>query len=471
MINRIYALILVSLLATNCTKSEQTYETLISDTAISFAAEELSADWESKSTTRGVATNDMGDVSSIMVYAFLTEPGDIEVCYIDHEEATVMSDDGLWGFTPARYYPKNYTLDFLSYTPEANATSGDDNNGITQTLDFDNKEITISYSAPTTARNQPDLMLATPTTEHSDDNPLVNLEFNHALTQVSMSAKVGGETESGRYVITRFTFHDITIAADLTYSVDNGFGTWTESSNGEFITSAMLPNSSIATGVDDLGNTTYEDPVELPSGDDYVSIMSNGHTLFMIPQAIEGKSGTAPTIQITITDTEPTYDIMIDEETGEAMLDDDGEPITLETFTYLTYRTDKLALPSPGDAGWLMGQHVNLQFEFDIDKANEVIPLSFTAKLLDWIETDVDKEIDANIYAYLSVDSIAAGVTTVTLYTNGTVSKVGGVGTEYSTSGDNSYSITISGAGELTVNIDNSDGTTITKNFTITPEE
>ncbi len=496
-INILKTLLLVALLS-SCSRSEGLEgleeDLLTSGSAISFNTEELSADWGTKASTRGVAVDEDNlttQASTIMVYAFMSEPADyVTACYIDNQAATYSATDGLWRFNPAQYYlmHESLALDFLAYTPEPHAASDSDNNGISQSLtDFDNKEITITYSVPTTGRNQPDLMLATPQTGRYEYKKLDDLVLNHVLTQVSMSACVGESTATGRYKITRFSMHDITIAGSLTYSVGGGIGEeWVESTNGfgEFITSAMLPD-------EDLG----EEPLLLTN--EMLSIMTNGHTLFMIPQEIETRS-TPPTIQITITDTKPTTtteyvensegDYVLDTETGEYVPTTGvGTHEQVETTTYLVYRTDRLALPSPdgddaGDIGdgWLQGQHVNLQFEFDVDENQEVIPLSFTAKLMNWIEVDVNKEIDASIYVYLDVDSIAANtVTTVTLYTNGVIDAEYGVtfeetAVEY-TATEGGYSITIPSseagdAGEKTlkVYIENSDETTITKNFPIT---
>lgn len=439
MIKRIYALMLLTLLAAGCNKSELANDTPNSDIAISFTTEKLTADWGGKSSTRGVAVDDVNSVSSIMIYSFLTNPEEyVTLPYINHK-ATEKGDDNYWNFKIPEYYPGDgSTLDFLAYTPVANPTSGDDNNGITQTLDFENKSVKFSYVTPIVGRNHPDLMLATPEAEKSSTSPLSNLSFSHALTQLSMSASVGNdETPEDRYVITRFTFHDITTGATMDYSVDSGIGDWTSTAEGDFTVSAMLPDPTIE-GETQVKLTKENQP-----------IMSNGHTLFMIPQTIVNKA-TAPTIQITIYDTE----------------------------SELTYRTDELTLPAPvGKSGWDAGDHVNLQFVFDVNDENLVIPMTLEAKLLDWVEQDVDKEVDANIYAFLSDEEIL-GNTTVTLYTNGVATEVTTDGTiitgaTLGSADSNGYypiDLTTSGTGEgtITVKIENSHDTTITKTFSIT---
>ncbi len=422
---------LLPLLVASCSVNESKIEEPVGEGAISFDAEQVQSD--SRSATRGVAINDIDDVESIMVYSFLSNPAaDVTACYIDHREAK-QSAAGLWNFSPACYYPLSESLDFLAYTPKANATSGDDNNGISQSLDFDNKAVVIDYNMPLDGRNLPDLLVADPQTDRNRVDKLEMMSFSHALTQVSLSAKVGSSTDKNRYVITRFTLHDITTGAELNYSVDGGMGEWTSTKEGSYITSDMLPDPA-------LGET------QVKLNKNYKSIMTNGHTLMMIPQAIEAKAE-RPTIQLTIYDTR-----------------DD-----------VTYRTGRLSLVSPDAAGWLPGKHVNLQFEFNVDADNVVIPMSFTAKLLPWEEIEIDEEIDANIYSYLSKAVLSPSDNEVTLYTNGELLEVASGGmiaaSTFSKSGDGSYTIHIDnlavGDGIISVKIQNSQGKTITKIFNV----
>lgn len=420
--------IIISIFAVSCDKSVMSNNIPNSDALISFTSEKSAVDWG----TRGISVDDINSLSQIMVYAFLSDVDGVESCYIDHREAT--QREGLWSFTPAYYYPLHESLDFLAYSPKADVVS----NGIAQTLDFDNKAITISYNVPLVGRNHPDLMLAAAVKECDRENPLQALHFNHALTQLSMSAKVGSLTESDRYVITRFTLHNIATGAEMSYSIDNGIGEWQETSSGDFITSSMLPDPLLG-----------ESQVKLT--DQYQSIMGNGHTLFMIPQAIEQRE-VAPTIQVVIYDTEQ-----------------DAE---------LTYRTDRLVLPSPNGNGWQAGQHINLQFAFDVNDEELVVPMTLTAKLLDWVEQEIDEEIDKNIYSFLDKSSVESGATTLTLYTNGVVSDIRADGQIITSAllgkadSNGYYQIAITtggmGVGQITIVIENSHDTTITKTFNIT---
>ncbi len=406
MIKRIYALMLISLFAAGCSKSEFKYDNKDSNTAVSFTTEELTADWEAKSSTRGVEVKDINTLSSIMVYSFIESNSDITVPFINHKEAT--KDENVWSFKPAYFYPYNETLGFLAYTPKARDITDVDNNGITQELDFNNKAIKISYETPIDGRNHPDLMLATPKEGCNINNQVGKLSFNHALTKITMSAKMADgtlEEHKDRYKISIFTFYNIKTSGSLNYSTaSTPIGKWKDGEYGNFIVQQILPE----------GNTTEypnEEATLLTTGDEYADVMNNGQALFMIPQPIEESTNVngKPSIQITIADTKPTVVT-------------DGDKTS---NIYLTYVTDRIALPSFDGKGWKMGQSVDLQFEFTFDENMVVIPMSLIARLMPWVEQDVDKEVDPNIHAWLDTKTVKANFPTVLkLYTNGVVKTI-----------------------------------------------
>ncbi len=464
MTKRIYTLMLISLLAASCSKSETTYDESYSNTAISFATEELTADWETKGLTRGEVIGDINkDVSSILVYSFLTnQDADIVAPLINNEVATKDASD-IWSFNPSYYYPLGETLDFLAYTPAAHygwALSG--NNGIFQTLDFENKSVKFTYAVPVEGRNHPDLMLATPVTGCSGTNPVGTLQFNHMLTKLTMSAKMADGTATehlNRYKITSFTLHNIQTAASLDYSVASSDGEWYDGVYGDFIVSNVLPGGAPE-------DYPEEKPTLLTTGAEYQDVMNNGQAVFMIPQPIEysipriGK----PAIQITITDTKPT-DIV---QNG------------VTTQTYLNYRTGMMELPSYNQEGWKKGQAVDLRFEFTFDPDMVVLPMSLSVKLIPWVDQDIEVDVDPNIHAWLDTKSVKAnGITYLKLYTNGEVlsaEPVSGVSKVECalTKNDGYYSIAVTagsaGKASFKVVLDNSHDGTITKNFYINVE-
>lgn len=431
MINRNFILLFMLLLAFSCSKSRIDKES--EDIKISFSTKDIAADWHNR--TRGAAINDFNSVSSIMAYSFITNSNNnVADCYINHKEA--IQDNGYWGFTPAYYYPLNESLDFLAYTPMANYSSEDDSNGVIQELDINNKAVNFTYYLPNNGRNHPDLLLATPSKGCNIDNPLQQMEFVHALTQLTMSAKVSSNTEPNRYAVLRFTLNNITTGAALNYNVNDGIGDWSEVSHGAFIVSEIFPDVTLG-----------EERVLLTNS--LKGVMSKGNSLFMIPQEIEKKS-LAPTIQITL----------------------------LDTHTGLTYITDKILLPSPNGAGWLMGQHINLQFELDIDKSGVVIPMSFVARLLSWNNTNIDTDVDDNIYVNLDRNEVLANSTLdLMLHTNGIIKNIecnGAISTAILGSSKKQfyYPITIttngSGLGSVTLNIERKNGKIFSKKFNIT---
>lgn len=457
MIKRIYTLMLIPLLVASCTEMDPDFDKPYGDAAISFNTKELTADWGSKASSRGVAVDDVNNVSSIMVYSFLTaQDENTPAPYINNEEAH-KGDNNIWSFNPSRHYPLYEELDFLAYTPKANNDDTEnDNNGLTQTLDFENKTVKFDYSTRISGRNLPDLMLATPQTEKSRTNKLGELTFNHALTQITMSAKMADGTATkylNRYKITSFTIYNIKTSGSLDYSVSEGIGDWYDGEYGDCIAKAILPG----------GNPDY--PAETPvllDDTDFENIMTNGQSLFLIPQPIETSTHVSgkPSIQITITDSQPTT------------IKQDGETST----TYLTYRTEVMELPSYQSNGWQKGQAVNLQFEFEFDPELVVIPMSIVARLMPWTTQTLNPEVDPNIHAWLDTKTVKANTTTtLKLYTNGTVTSVSGMNAILGAKASDSYypvTITAGNAGQdsFEVKIKNSQDKTITKKFYINVE-
>ncbi len=461
MIKRIYSLMFISLVVASCNKSEPTYDMPDSDTIISFTGKEQTDGWGTKSITRGLATNDVDNApSNIMVYSFIEDSPLTTSPYINNQEAVKDAATNIWHFEPKYYYLQDKTLSFLAYLPKPDVSTEDDSyiNGITQTLDFDNQKVTFGYDVPLNGRNQPDLMLAAPKAGCNSTNQVGILNFKHVLTKITLSAKMADGTEEkykDRYKITHLSFHNIKISGSLDYSVSSFFGDWYGGKYGNYVVEQMLPG----------GDPTIsgETPTLLTTGDGFVNIMNNGQALFMVPQPIEGSTNSngKPSIQITITDNEPTIVTSTDGTTTEE---------------YMTYRTDIIPLPSPEQAGWQPGKAIDLQFEFMFDPDMVVIPMSLTAKLMQWTNQNVEEEIEQNIYAWLDVKSVLAGTTTtLKLYTNGVVTSASGMSANLGGKNGDYYPIEITptttiGTESFEVVIKNSRGKTITKKFYINVE-
>ncbi len=197
-----------------------------------------------------------------------------------------------------------------------------------------------------------------------------------------------------------------------------------------------------------LNNSAYQNIMVDSEGGD--------QALFMIPQPIEASQvGFTPTILVTV------YD----------KLDD------------IYYRTKAMALPTPNKAGWLMGQHINLQLEFDPNDEDLVIPMSILPTMRQWEDHIVDTNIDANIKLWCDTYKIsAANSQIVKLYSNSSntptvsFSNTSVTATVGAKTGDY-FPLTIDGsalsAGDevtMSVEIENSDSKKITKEFKFTIE-
>ncbi len=445
-----------TLAALSCSKSEMDQSLELEESNGLVKIEFTSQD---ETQTRGVAVDNFGSSSELNVYAIVHQADVTEECYIDDEQllyAGSGSSDGvtLWSLAADYYYPAAYTLDFFAYSPCVKSVTDSDWNGAAYVFDVEDKSMEITYNSPTAARNMSDIMIATPVVDQGSTSEAVNLSFKHIFTQVTMSAKLATatlnsteiENPTERFAITRFVINNIHTSGVFTCAVDEAGASsmeWNLGSDDDthaFITSAMLPDPDL-----------YEDEERVMLNGEYQSIMSNGHSLMMIPQPIEASTSSSgvPTIQITIWDS----------------VDD------------VYYRTDLMTLPSPDNLGWVMGDAINLLFEFDVDSDGIVIPMAFYVDRIDWVIDEIDKELDANAYAYLDTNIVAANSsTTIMLYTNKSLESVASTsanisGVAYSAVAGG-YQLTIdaaaAGDGSIAVVLDNSDEKTITKTFAIT---
>ncbi len=449
---------------------------------ITYTVADYVADW-----TRGLSITEGSDITSFGVYSVYGSGTDDSCVYIDDETASVAN--GVWGFSPSLYYPSGKSLKFWAYSPLSSVSAS---SGVTYSFDLEkevsadgveepqtyNEVLTIDYSVPTVdARDQPDIVVAAGYESDGSSGDPLELNFEHLLTKISLSAKLVdgiGETSEvdiyddtgeytgtqtvdnyDRYVVTRFTMQHIATKGTLIYADDaiistNDSGYWIidQSQRGVVITSTAYtlasPDSEHAV---ELNNTDYE----------YIMIDSEGkeQALFMIPQRIENLTEDVyaykPTVYVTV------YDKALD----------------------AYYRTSELYLPTP-DGAWHSGQHINLQLEFDPNSEDLALMMSIQPTVREWTDHTVYSYVDPNITMWCSDNEISAAAgQVINLYTNssstpevtfddaGVTCVVGEkVGDYFPLTIDASASAASSVV--MTVKVVNSDTNSLTKQFAIT---
>lgn len=406
----------------SCSKTEPKDTTQEDGGEVNFTLQEIDVDW-----TRGTSVDAATDITSVGVYA-VRNSDDLEdksyekSLYINNLSA--VQSDGIWQFSPSLYYPVGETLKFFAYSPYVNSSV----NGISSEFDLDSEEMTLTYNAPTVdARNQPDILVSSGIGNQNGDGGL-DLNYSHALTKITMSAKakslplievtgVDGELSyvEPEFYIVRFTMGYIATIGKLTCSADkdgvitigdatNASGPWIidQGTRSSVIASNAytLPDPTGTYSDEDKGEAIHRDAVKLNTTS--CENVMGGQALFMIPQRIEN-------LPEDVYPYKPTIAVEIYEKV---------------TDTY--YRTSEMSLPTPdiddddeGD-GFQMGQHINLQFEFDIAATGVVIDMSLTPTVREWTDFEVNTDIDPNIYLMLESENVTSvgEKATVVLYTN-----------------------------------------------------
>lgn len=494
MIKRVYIMML-AVLAVSCTNNQLDAgdpEDPQSSGEIIYTVADQVADW-----TRGTSVDSGDDINDFIVYGVRKSGTDERSLYVNGLTA-IEGQSGIWSFNPALYYPYGESLKFWAISPmtvESTATD-DKGNGVTYSFDLEkevsadgvsaattrNELLTINYSVPTTdARNQPDIVVAAGQT--GSTSPL-ELEYQHLLTKITLSAKLDDENvpatstlitydsegneigtrevdNNDRYVVTRFTMQHIATNGTIMFEGGNIIST---NDSGDWIIDQQIDRGVVIISTAyTLAPPTNEHAVELNT-DDYQYIMKdsegNDQALFMIPQRIEKLPADVypytPTVFVTVYDKE------------------------LDAY----YRTSELPLPTPDGDGWIMGEHINLQLEFNPSDDNLVIAMSITPVINEWTEHEVWAEVDPNITLWCSDNEIeAASGQVINLYTNTTNDPVvtfddaGITATVGAKSGDSYFPVTIDASGAtqtdviMTVRVENSDSKTLTKQFALTVKQ
>ncbi len=185
---------------------------------------------------------------SLNVIAYETDPNapaadESEVVMfgnVGKAELSLDAANNLWGYTPARYWPEdaNQELTFLAMSPSMEVSSNpdylieyiygtpdpitnlpdnglvylpsDQNNLMAEDLPgntyFSDDFLVAYYKIPEVVANHPDLVFASASSDFASASPTtgVNLNFVHALTAVSFSAK--GNPDQ---IVTKITLNDV----------------------------------------------------------------------------------------------------------------------------------------------------------------------------------------------------------------------------------------------------------------------
>lgn len=365
---------------------------------ISFS---LSAVTEDESIwTKGYEVNDISEVEELQVYSYATAgswaDSDVTPYFTNNilTPFTLTQHYSSWTYNLAsQYWPADgRLLSFFAYYPEGELTVSRDEGNRPE----------YSYTLNPLSRYNDDLLVNARydlTKANNGDSDLVELELHHALTKITLLAKLKGTNlnpdgvayseDYDSYVINGIEFYDIYDNAILSIDED-GTVSWAVSDKS----STDLSSTQGQTLLD------VTDPDAILNLESYKSVMLDGQSIFVLPQTLsavrEANGGVAPTAKVRI---RRTYYIA-----------EGGDP------TEIIYETGLTTIPAPtiaeisggtGTGCWEAGQHVRYSFEFDIDNLDLYdTPLTISSEVLSWTEAEVVADIHHNLYVYSSLTDI-----------------------------------------------------------------
>jgi len=198
---------------------------------------------ESLAVGRSTPVNDANPLTSFRVYAFkYPTDGSANGKFFDAEVKNV---SGSWSYEPVRYWPDDCTLGFFGIAPV----------DIEPTI-VSESDWSIDYTVSPDPTQQPDLMTAKTANTLTQNNGLVNMTFQHLLSQINF--RVNSELTDGT------TINSITldgVHGSGSYNFSGNSGSWTINSGSQTITVDNLDT--------DGGN---------------VSVNKPDHTLMLLPQ-------------------------------------------------------------------------------------------------------------------------------------------------------------------------------------------
>lgn len=197
---------------------------------------------ESLAVGRSTPVNEANPLTSFKVYAFkYPTDGSVNGKFFDAEVKNV---SGSWSYEPVRYWPDNCTLGFFGIAPV----------GIVPNI-VSERDWSIQYTVSSEPTQQPDIMTATTVNTLTQNDGLVNMKFQHLLSQINF--KVNSELTDGT-TITSVTLSGVHVSGTYVYRADEGH--WTINPGSQ---------SVVVDKLDTDGSLSYNKP---------------DHTLMLLPQ-------------------------------------------------------------------------------------------------------------------------------------------------------------------------------------------
>lgn len=195
----VYSIFVFFSILTACQEADVTYPPYFPEGSVGFRVQTLQ--------TRGSPIMGLSEVTEFKVIGYQYQgnwnnasASNPVSMYMEHI-SVLQGSDGVWSYSPLRYWPLDKNITFFGYAPEANVDGSPNQYGLSITTPTDGTAPVITYTVPSTVENQPDLLIST--AQNYDLNKSnngtngVNMQLAHALTCVGFKATGEGERITG----------------------------------------------------------------------------------------------------------------------------------------------------------------------------------------------------------------------------------------------------------------------------------
>lgn len=211
-----------------------------------------------------------------------------------HGVTFAKGDDGTFTSASPYFWPGNSHLAFFAYA----ALDADGKNHIdpnTLTFNFTSPDkisyptVSFSYTLPTDVDGQLDLVAAFQHSTNQTDNPTIELDFYHLLSQISLSAK--NTNTNYQYIVTGVRIGGVHCSGTHTRGISssNGGMSWTPTGNPTTISITLDPAVEIATsGTESILLTRASDNTTPATSDNATTPDPTPNNILLIPQELKG---------------------------------------------------------------------------------------------------------------------------------------------------------------------------------------
>lgn len=207
----------------------------------------FSSTFSNSAVSRGLPVSSSNSLSEFIVYGYYTgngttnnwsSKGDTSEPNFMYEQVVTNSGYNTgtdnWGYSPVMYWPSamDANVTFFAYTPQA---SSDNGLSVAETTGG----LTITYTAPTSCSDQPDLMISVPVVDAAYTEDAIAINMKHAL------ACIGFKVKGSEDYIVAINMQNIVASGTMTYDIASDSIIWTLDDTSSLTYNPLMNDSAL----------------------------------------------------------------------------------------------------------------------------------------------------------------------------------------------------------------------------------